>query len=703
MNRNAKLRALLPLALAAPAIALGAGSTDSATLDKIVIETSRSHTEEEKSPQVVTVITREQIEKQLAISSDSSELLSSLLPSYTPSRQKMTASGETFRGRTPLLMIDGVPQSNPMRATGREGHTIDFSMVERIEVIHGASALHGLGATGGIINIITRRPEQGQVNQHVSVQATLPTSDLGSDTLGYKTDYRVDGTSGDVDYLFGLSYEDQGLFVDGNGDPVGVDNTQGDLMDTKSYDLNAKLGYWLDEDKRIQGSVNHYRIKSNNDYVSVTGDRDAGIPTTSERGTPEGKAPFNEVTTAGLTYEDFDLAGMELSAQLFNQQFESLFGATNSGTFQDASIATVGTLYDQSRVLASKWGTKINLTKDDLFDNRLKVTGGFDTLFDQTEQDLYLTDRTWVPEVNYTNYAPFVQLELQATDALVLQGGVRHEIAKLEVDTYTTLASANSVTVDGGSPEFEETLYNVGAVYNLTPALSLFANYSEGFGMPDVGRVLRGINTAGQDVDTFLNLQPIVTDNAEIGTRFNNGKVDFELSYYRSDSDLGSRLERIGDDFFMRREKTRIDGVEASLGYLINDQHKVKMAYSRIRGRYDSDDDGSLDAKLNGLNIAPNRLISSWSAAWNDKLDTFLQANYAFDRSFDDPELEFDGYLLVDAAAGYKLPHGKLNLAIANLFDKEYITYYSQSALKNDDRYFMGRGRTLTLGYSLDF
>ncbi|WP_246589609.1 TonB-dependent receptor [Marinobacterium ramblicola] len=703
MNRDAKFRALLPLILAAPVIAQGAESSEAVTLDTMVIETSRAKTEQDKSPQVVTVITREQIEKQLAISSDSSELLSSLLPAYTPSRQKMTASGETFRGRTPLLMIDGVPQSNPLRATGREGHTIDFSMVERIEVIHGASALHGLGATGGIINIITRRPEQGQVNQHVSVQATLPTSNAGSDTLGYKTDYRVDGTSGNVDYLFGLSHEDQGLFVDGNGDPIGVDNTQGDQMDTRSYDLIAKLGYWLDDDKRVQGSVNHYRIKSNHNYVSVTGDRDAGIPTTSERGTPEGDAPFNKVTTSSLTYEDFDLNGMELSAQLFNQQFESLFGATLTSTFQDASIAPVGTLYDQSRVLASKWGTKINLTKDDLFDDRLKVTGGFDILFDQTEQDLYQTDRTWVPEVNYTNYAPFVQLELQATDALVLQGGVRHEIAKLEVDTYTTLASANGVTVDGGSPEFEETLYNVGAVYNLTPALSLFANYSEGFGMPDVGRVLRGIKTADQDVDTFLDLQPIVTDNIEVGTRFKRDKLDLELSYYRSDSDLGSRLERIDDVYYVRREKTRIDGVEASLGYRVNDLHKVKLAYSYIRGRYDSDDNGTLDAKLNGLNIAPNRLITSWSANWNDRLDTFLQANYAFDRSFDNPNLEFDGYLLVDASAGYKLPHGQLNLSVANLFDKEYITYYSQSALANDNRYFMGRGRTLTLGYSLDF
>lgn len=702
MNRCTSLPALLPLVLMTPTLALHVNAAET-TLDTVIVTSSRSDIEQDKSPQVVTIISREEIERQLAISSDSSEVLGSLLPSYTPSRQKMTGSGETFRGRTPLILVDGVPQSNPLRPSGRESHTIDFSMVEQIEVLHGASAIHGLGATGGIINIITRRPEQGRFNQHVSVHTTIPTSNLGTDTTSYKAAYRLDGQSGNVDYLLGLSYEDQGLFVDGSGEPVGVDNTQGDQMDSRSYDVLAKLGYWIDDNKRIQASLNRYEIKGNHNYVSVTGDRANGIPTTSERGTPEGTAPYNKVWTTNIGYDDFDLYGMKLSAQLFNQEFEGLFGATNSGTFQDASIAPVGTLYDQSRVLSSKWGLKTSLTKDGLMDDRLKLTGGFDVLHDKSEQDLYLTGRTWVPAVEYLNYAPFLQAEFQLTDDLVLHGGLRHEIAELDIATYQTLASANSVTVAGGKPSFDETLFNIGAVYDLTDSVSLFANYAEGFGMPDAGRALRGINIPGQNVDTFLNLKPIVTDNIEVGTRYRHDHLDVELSYYRSSSEFGSRLERIGDDFFMRRQKTVIDGAEAALGYRLDEQNKVKLAYSYIRGRYDSTGDGQVNARLDGLNIAPNRLIASWSSDWNDQLSSFIQANYAFDRSFDDPKKEFDGYLLVDASLGYRLPYGRLELAVANLFDKDYVTYYSQSALVNDERYFKGRGRTLTLGYSLDF
>ncbi|WP_242495197.1 TonB-dependent receptor plug domain-containing protein [Salinicola tamaricis] len=112
---------------------------------------------------MIRVISRQELEQQRRITSDSSEILSNLLPDYSPPRQKMSGSGETLRGRTPLVMIDGIPQSNPLRPTGRELHTIDFSMIDHIEVIKGANATNGLGAAGGVINLITKRPEPGSL------------------------------------------------------------------------------------------------------------------------------------------------------------------------------------------------------------------------------------------------------------------------------------------------------------------------------------------------------------------------------------------------------------------------------------------------------------------------------------------------------------------------------------------------------------
>lgn len=690
-------------ALSAPHAA--AQTADDATVPSVVVSASRSNIAANQAPQTVVIIKQEEIERQMAISGNSSDVLSSVLPSYTPSRGKMNGSGETLRGRAPLILVDGVPQSNPMRPTGREAHTIDFSMVERIEVVQGANAINGLGATGGTINIITKRPENGAFNQSIDVQTTLPTSDIGTDTASYKTAYRMGGRNDKFEYLFALSYEDQGLYLDGKGRSIGTDNTQGDLMDSRTYDMLAKLGYWIDDNQRLQFSVNRYKMKSKASYLAVAGDRALGIPTTSVKGQPPGTPPWNDVWTSSLSYRHANLAGMELSAMVFNQEFEGLFGADISATFQDPLIAPSGSLYDQSRSVASKYGSKVGLSRDDLLNGRLKLTAGFDTLFDKGKQHLYLTGRTYVPQSEYRNLSLFLQGEYKLLDTLTMHAGVRREKADLKIDTYRTLAQYRRVLVEGGTIDFNETLMNAGLVWNPVKDVTLFGSYSEGFGMPDIGRVLRSINTAGQSVANLSQLQPILTKSVELGGRYHSGAWDLDASVFRSDSDFGTRVVPINGAFMMAREKTRIEGVDLSLGHRFTRSQRGKLAYAYTKGRYDSDENGSLDAKLDGLNVAPNRLIATWSSEWSGKLATFVQAQHAFNQSFDDPAKEFGGYTLVDASATYKLGTGKgeLRLSLANLFDRDYITYYSQSALVEPKRYFAGRGRTVSLGYALRF
>ena len=686
-------------------VAPTAGAQEVADANTVIVSASRSNIAANQAPQTVVIIKQEDIEKQLAISGNSSDVLSSMLPSYTPSRGKMNGSGETLRGRTPLILVDGVPQSNPMRPTGREAHTIDFSMVERIEIVQGANAINGLGATGGTINIITKRPEKGAFNQSVDVQTTLPTTDIGSDTANYKTSYNASGRNDKFEYLFGLSYEDQGLYLDGRGRSIGADTTQGDLMDSRSYDALVKLGYWFDDNQRLQLSVNRYKIKSKANYQVVAGDRTLGIPSTSVKITPEGTPPWNDVWTSSLSYRHANLAGMELTAMIFNQEFEGLFGADISATFQDPLIAPTGTLYDQSRSVASKYGSKVGLGRDDLLNGRLKLTVGFDTLFDKGKQDLYLTGRTYVPNSEYRNYSLFAQGEYKLLDNLTMHAGARKEKADLTVDTYRTLAQYRRVLVQGGKLDFSEELYNAGLVWNPAAGLTLFTSYSEGFGMPDIGRVLRSINTPGQSVANMRDLAPILTRNVELGGRYHKGAWDLDAAYFRANSDFGTRVIAVNGAFMMAREKTRTEGLDLGAAYRINAAHRAKVSYAYTKGRYDTNADGSLDGKLDGLNVAPNRVIATWNADWNDRWSTFVQAQHAFSQSFDEAAKEFSGYSLVDATTSYKLGkgNGELRLSVANLFDKDYITYYSQSALIEPKRYFAGRGRTLSLGYALRF
>lgn len=674
-----------------------------AGIESVVVSALRSNTGSDEAAQTVAVIRKDDIERQLAISSNSSDVLSSILPSYTPSRGKMNGSGETLRGRAPLILIDGVPQSNPVRPTGREAHTIDYAMVERIEIIQGPNAINGLGATGGTINIVTRRPQPGAFNQHVDVQATAPTTGVRGETLNYKTAYRLDGRRDRFDYLFALSYEDQGLHLDGRGRPIGVDVTQGDLMDSRSYDMLGKIAYHPDDRQKLQFTVNRYRIRSNAGYVGVAGNRQLGVPSTSVEGTPPGAPAHNDVWTSSASYSHDDLAGWALSVLAFHQDFEGLFGADNSATFQDVTIAPRGTLFDQSRSVASKVGSKVGATRADLLGGRLKLTLGVDTLVDKGKQDMAGTGRTFVPQSTYRNLSLFTQGEYRLLDGVAVHAGVRRENADFKVDTYRTLAAYNNTVVQGGEIEFDETLLNAGLVVTPADGITLYASYSEGFGLPDIGRTLRSINTPGQGIASLRALEPILTEGVEAGVRVRRADWELDAAWYRSDSDFGTRVVAVDGVFMMAREKTRLEGLDASATYRFSRAHRASLAYAYTKGRYDSDNDGSLDARLDGLNVAPNRVIARWTATWGDRLSSLVQVQHAFKQRFDDPAKTFGGYTLADVSLGYKLANGQLRVGVANLFDRGYITYYSQSALVEPARYFAGRGRTVTLGYGHSF
>ncbi|MDR7567591.1 MAG: TonB-dependent receptor [Armatimonadota bacterium] len=72
----------------------------------------------------------------------------------------------SVRGTSPLqvlVLLDGVPL-NPTAQFGVNLATLSLTEVERIEVLRGPySALWGSGALGGVIHIVTRRPERAQI------------------------------------------------------------------------------------------------------------------------------------------------------------------------------------------------------------------------------------------------------------------------------------------------------------------------------------------------------------------------------------------------------------------------------------------------------------------------------------------------------------------------------------------------------------
>ena len=724
MNLNTSLlAAAISLALA-PQLALAENAAGSQTkhteMERITVSSSRMDKPVSAIPNTVTIIDKEQLEQQFRTTKDLSTIIGNLAPSFSPSRQKMSNSGETLRGRTPLIMIDGVPQSNPLRSGGRSGQTIDPAMIERIEIIHGANAMHGLGAQGGIINYITKKPST-DTQQQVSVDVTVP-NDGSGDGISFGGSYAFSGASDNIDMIGSVSYRNNGVYYDANDNIIGVDTTQGESMDSTSTDFFIKLGHDFDK-SRLELMVNHFNMDNNGDWTAVDGSRDDDIPTSAIEQKQPWEAANNTVTTTSLTFSHQDILGQQLHMQLFNQDFEAVYGGGCFESFYDPAFegsnqvvsCGVGSngetlYYEQSQNSSNKWGLKTSLIANDLAGTGINAAYGIDLFRDTTEQDLVVTGLSWVPESTYDNIAPYLQLDVDPIKDLTLSAGVRYEHAKLTVDDYKTLYGYGDKAIEGGSTTFDETLFNIGLSYQVTSSLRLYTSYNQGFGMPDVGRVLREGKSFPDDspsISDSLTLSPIVTDNIEFGGDYENEYFIAKIAFYRSAADYGARLALNADGFYaVKREKSVIEGLESSITVYVTDDDDVGASLAMQRGEYDSNKDNKVDTDLDGANISPNRVNLFWTHNFGQEISTRVQANIYLDRDFDNAKNEqyasFEGYTTVDASVSLPLYRGTLSVGIQNLLNEDYYTYNAQTVGTNA-RYFKGIGRTATLGYSLPF
>ena len=695
-------------ALSLPAFAQDPGHAGDPvkTFDKVTVSasTSRLPDSEAALPNTITVITAEDLQQQLAVTRDLSQVLANLIPAFAPSRQKMSSFGESLRGRQPLYMVDGVPQSTPLRDGSRDAHTIDPAMIERIEVIHGANALQGLGASGGIINIITRRAPRKDGSFHeVSLGAStaLPRAD---DSAGYRGSYLFGARKGAFDFVGGVSYAQEGLYYDGDGKAIAIDPVQGDLMDARSQSVFAKGGWDLGDSRRLQLGVNHYRLRGDGDYLNLPGDFEAGETATSIPGEPPLDPPQNDSTTASLDYSDFAFAGGYLQAQLYWTRFDARYGAFRYVDFFNQGGDDIW--YDQTSIGAEKHGGKFTWSRSDVAGLPLRLTLGLDVTRDTTEQRYLAANITYVPPTTYESLSPLVQAEYRVGD-LLFSGGLRHERARLDVGDFVTIPRNGSQHVAGGAPEYTETLPNFGVVWEASDALKLYASYAEGYTVADVGRVLRGIKVPGQDVDELVDLTPVVADNREIGLDWDDGRWLAHVAAYWSDSDLGSLLifDAPNNTYNVQRQATAIRGIEANLAFRLSDATRLGLAHARAEGRYDSDGDDAPDSDLAGINISPDRTTGYWEQDWTPRVSTRLQGSVSADRDFDfraAPAGHFDGYAVFDLQARIAFDAGTLSLGVENLFDRRYITYFSQTTPADDD-YNAGRGRTLAASWNVRF
>ncbi len=670
--------------------------------DDVVVTATRIETPTSSLPHTVTIVDRERLADRVVASDDLASVLEQTVPGYSPSLKKLTGRGETLRGREPLYTVNGISQATPLRDGSRDGHSIDLDFLERVEVVHGSNALQGVGATGGVINMVTRGPNaDGSLLSEVRLGTSVHDS-FDGDSAGSKISYLLGKRVGRVDLVGGVAYNKRGLFMDGNGTPVGLYPTQGDIMDSTSRSFYAKVGISLDAQQRIDVLVNDFSLERDGDFVAVAGSRRTGQLATSAPGDPRplvGDPAKNRTTMATIEYRHKALAGGEAVAQAYWQTSSFLF---EGGTFPTFALTPGGTPFlDQSDIESDKIGMKATYTLPGSGLFGIRSTVGLDVTQDSTAQVLARTGRQWVPEARLNEISPFVQFQRPLGPRLLVTGGARVEYARLVVDDYTTLPANNGVLVRGGSPSFSNVLPNVGAVYTLGNGWSTYASLSQGFTMPDAGRVLRDVRLPGLSVGGLLDLQPVIVDNREVGLDYSRGPLRAHVAYYHANSDLGSLLVATDAQVFnVRRQPTTTQGVDVTSEVVLSPGFTVGGTYAWQRGRYDTNDDGVRDTDLDGLNIGPNRLNVFGTAQVSRAISARMQVSVLGSRSFSGlaaSRARFGGYTTADALVGITTRLGVFRVGVENLLDRQYVTYFSQvEPLASNDTLFAGPGRTFT-------
>lgn len=84
-------------------------------MEHVIVSGSRVFESIDEVPASITIISQKQIEAHLKVNPELQSLLAQMVPGLAPDTGSSSNSGQTLRGRAPLIMIDGVPQSTPLR------------------------------------------------------------------------------------------------------------------------------------------------------------------------------------------------------------------------------------------------------------------------------------------------------------------------------------------------------------------------------------------------------------------------------------------------------------------------------------------------------------------------------------------------------------------------------------------------------------
>ena len=537
------------------------------------------------------------------------------------------------RGRTTIL-VDGSRASSERRA-GPNGAFVDPGVVERVEVARGpASVAYGSDAMGGVIAVVTRRPDYERALR-VRFGGTLGSFDEGRGELELSSGY---GTGG---VLVGVRARTIGSY----------DSPDGPVANSGWQDRGLRLR-WDHETGAARWSVGWTTDLA----------RDIGRPR-SDANVVGVSTPFEDTHRLAVSYERSALAGFR------RVRVAALAGSTRQQTDQDRfATADRPRTLEQSRVASRE--LQLRITGDRRVGSvEFQAGADLDARYGLQATDTVVAyTRTGVvsssqitPSIenaHRTNAGLFAQADVPATRRVRVSGGLRGDVVR----------STNTGGHFGDRSVTHGAIAGSGAVtFRLTDPFTVTTQLARGFREPMLsdrfyrGPVGRGVIEGNPD------LAPETSWQVDLLAQYATPRLTLAAATY--DYRITNLIERyqVGASTFRFRNRgeAHLRGVEVEVQSALPHGFSLGVSAQASRGRGDGrtplDDIAPASVLVMGRHRV--RVVSSY-------FRTGVVSRHA---AAGPSEVPTPGYTLVDAGATWHIGR-QLQVVgtLRNLLDERY-------------------------------
>lgn len=635
-------------------------------------------------PASITVVPREEIARQQATAQRIEDILGRTVPGFNPTNGGV----RLIRGRTAQVFINGVPANEQLRASaGSDLNLLAPDQLELIEVARGANSAYGFGAPGGIIALSTPRAESEKLTLKTRVGTSFNNS-KPSGTFQSSLYQSASQIVGDFDYHVGVSVRKDGLLRDPDGNPALDFNSPAVLSMGKEtlYDLDTSLGY-----KLASGTL---RLTATSGRAEVNERSES-----DERGTyravnsnlvrrPVGDRNVRRNHALNLSYENADVAGSAV-------KLEVLSGKVHALQYRQAAA-----VLQRDEQTNDYLGLRSSMTTPlDTLYRGTTVSYGLDYMRNRFFRPVYndttgAAIRFFSPDVTLDSWAPFLQGQVPVGDWR-FNAGVRHERYSGRVET-----AIGTGGIQGGDfRSFNLSLFNAGALYKVAHQRELYASFSQGAEISQIGRAATTARTADR-----VDPQPAKSDQYEIGFRQNGLPLNYSVAAFYTTSDLISALDCSEPNVPCKplREPRKFWGVEGTVGWRIDPKWGAGGTLAWMDGRRTL---STGEKRRVPLNEAPPLLLGAHvdyapSAGWTNRLQLDYRAgSNPFGSSREFAEGRVDSLLLAHFSTSFNVGSGVLQFGVRNLFDKKHYSIAAQ-AFSLDSNWIPEQGRRVSVSYA---